>query len=277
MHAVLTPDQTRTPAPRVAPGLVTLAGAGPGDPEMLTMRAWRAVREARLVLVDQLVGEDILALIRPDAVCIDVGKHAGHHTVPQAGIIEQMIALARTGQPVLRLKGGDPYIFGRGGEEAQALAAAGVPFEVIPGISAAQGAGALAGIPLTHRDHAQTLVLATGHLRADGTGQGLDWQGLARPHQTVVFYMGLGALDEICRQLQAHGRAPDTPAAVIENIARPAMRTVVGRLSDLPARAAQAAVRPPALVVVGEVVSLHAELAPLVPNAASLLESFRLA
>ncbi len=256
---------------------VTLVGAGPGDPELLTVKAWRALREARVVLYDQLVGDEILALVPADADRIDVGKHAGRHTLPQEQIIELMIRLAQAGRPVLRLKGGDPYIFGRGGEEAEALAAAGVPFDVVPGISAAQGAGALAGIPLTHRDHAQTLVFATGHLRADGHATALDWDLLARPHQTVVIYMGVGALSAICRELTAHGRAPGTPAAIVENIARPTMRTVTGTLQTLPGLATKTAVRPPALIVVGEVVALHQTLGRQAPSAAaSILDSFRL-
>ncbi|MFP5464363.1 MAG: uroporphyrinogen-III C-methyltransferase [Gammaproteobacteria bacterium] len=257
-----------------APAPVKLVGGGPGDPELLTLKAWRALREARLVLHDQLVGDDILALVPADAERIDVGKHAGRHTLPQEQIIELMIRLAKAGRPVLRLKGGDPFIFGRGGEEAQALAAAGIPFEVIPGITAAQGAGALAGIPLTHRDHAQTLVFATGHLRADDRAMALDWASLARPHQTVVIYMGVGALAEICRELIAHGRAAQTPAALVENIARPNMRTVTGTLQTLPALAARAEVRPPALIVIGEVVALHAMLGPRAPGAASVLAAF---
>lgn len=255
---------------------VTLVGAGPGDPELLTVKAWRALREARVVLYDQLVGDEILALVPADADRIDVGKHAGRHTLPQEQIIELMIRLAQAGRPVLRLKGGDPYIFGRGGEEAEALAAAGVPFEVVPGISAAQGAGALAGIPLTHRDHAQTLVFATGRLRADGRATALDWDLLARPHQTVVIYMGVGALCAICRELTAHGRAPGTPAAIVENIARPTMRTVAGTLQTLPELATKAAVRAPALIVVGEVVALHQMLGRQTPCVAAVLDPFRL-
>lgn len=255
---------------------MTLVGAGPGDPELLTVKAWRALREARVVLYDQLVGEEILALVPADADRIDVGKHAGRHTLPQPQIIELMVRLAQAGRPVLRLKGGDPYIFGRGGEEAEALAAAGIPFEVVPGISAAQGAGALAGIPLTHRDHAQTLVYATGHLRADGQAGELDWDLLARPHQTVVVYMGVGALTEICRQLLAHGRAAGTPAALVENVARSNMRTVTGTLATLPALATEHAVRPPALIIVGEVVALQSTLGQQTPSAASILDSFRL-
>lgn len=247
------------------PAKVTLVGAGPGDPELLTVRAVRALGQAQVALIDHLVSEEVLDLLPPAAERIDVGKRAGLHTVPQDEIIALMLRLARAGRPVLRLKGGDPYIFGRGGEEAQALAAAGIPFEVVPGISAAQGAAALAGIPLTHRDHAQTLVFATGHLRRDG-GSGearaldLDWELLARPRQTVVVYMGVGALPLLCEQLIAHGRNADTPAAVVERIARAGMRTIAGTLRTLPELARAQRVRPPALIIVGEVVALHTEL-----------------
>jgi len=254
-----------TPPPPAAgrPAKVTLVGAGPGDPELLTLRAVRALREAEVVLIDQLVSDEVLDLLPPSAERIDVGKRAGHHTLPQDQIIALMLRLALAGRPVLRLKGGDPYIFGRGGEEAQALAAAGVPFEVVPGISAAQGAAALAGMPLTHRDHAQTLVFATGHLRGDGEQRtlDLDWELLARPRQTVVVYMGVGALPLLCERLIAHGRGADTPAAVVENIARAGMRTVTGTLRTLPDLARAQGVRPPALIVVGEVVALHEQLA----------------
>jgi len=248
--------------PGVRPARVTLVGAGPGDPELLTVKAARALAEARLVLYDHLVSKAVLALVPTDADLIYVGKESGHHTLPQEGIIDVMLRLARSGRRVLRLKGGDPYIFGRGGEEAQALAAAGVPFEVIPGISAAQGAAAAAGIPLTHRDHAEALVLATGHLRGEGPARSvdLDWALLARARQTVVIYMGVGTLPVISAQLQAHGLAGDTPAALIERATLPEQRTVVGTLATLPQLARQHDVRAPALVVIGTVVTLHAQL-----------------
>jgi len=250
-----------------APGKVTLVGAGPGDPDLLTLKAARAISNAYLVLYDQLVGRGVLELLPHGADRIDVGKQAGHHSFTQEAIIELMLSLARSGRPVLRLKGGDPFIFGRGGEEAQALARAGIPFEVIPGISAAQGAAASAGIPLTHREHACSLVLATGHLRpgglaaADDAGPDLDWSMLARPRQTVVVYMGVGALAVICRRLIEHGLAADTPAATIERATRPDQRTVTGTLATLPDLARTMGVRPPALIIIGGVVSLHAELA----------------
>jgi uroporphyrin-III C-methyltransferase len=245
------------------PAKVTLVGAGPGDPELLTLKAARALGAARLVLYDHLVGKEVLDYVPKDADRIYVGKEAGHHTLSQDAIIELMIRLARAGRSVLRLKGGDPYIFGRGGEEVQALAAAGVPFEVIPGISAAQGAAASAGMPLTHRDHACALVFATGHLSGEGAARtvDLDWEALARPRQTVVIYMGVGTLRIICERLIEHGLAPATPAAVVERATRPEERTIAGTLETLPTLALVHAVRPPALIVIGGVVDLHSRLA----------------
>lgn len=260
-------------APRAAaPGKVTLVGAGPGDPELLTLKAARALQSASLVLYDHLVGKEVLELVPRGADRIYVGKEAGHHTLSQDAIIDLMLRLAASGKPLVRLKGGDPYIFGRGGEEAQALAAAGIPFEVIPGISAAQGAAALAGMPLTHRDHAASVVFATGHLR-DGVGAervvDLDWASLARPQQTVVIYMGVGTLGTICEQLVAHGMSPDMPAALVERATRPDQRTVTGTLATLPVLAKVHAVKPPALIVIGTVVTLHAQLAQALPAAAA--------
>ena len=241
------------------PALVTLVGAGPGDPELLTLKAAKALRAAELVLYDHLVGKEVLDLLPPSADRIYVGKESGHHTLTQDAIIELMVRLARSGRPVLRLKGGDPYIFGRGGEETQALAAHGIPFVVIPGISAAQGAAACAAIPLTHRDHAATLVFATGHLRSQGDARvvDLDWPMLARPRQTVVIYMGVGALPVICEQLIRHGMSPDTPAAVIERATRPQQRTISGSLQALPTLALVHGVASPALIMIGAVVALR--------------------
>ena len=253
----LAPEASRLPA------RVTLVGAGPGDPELLTLKAARALAEARLVLYDKLVSKAVLKLVNPQADLIYVGKQSGHHVLTQDGIIELMVRLAKSGRSVLRLKGGDPYIFGRGGEEAQALAAAGIAFDVIPGISAAQGMAATAGIPLTHRDHATQVVFVTGHLRDEHGERGLelDWQSLARPHQTVVIYMGVATLPIVCEQLVRHGLAADTPAAVVENVSLPAQRTVAGTLATLPTLARVHAVRAPALIVIGGVVSLHTQLA----------------
>lgn len=247
-------------APPPRPARVTLVGAGPGDPDLLTLKAARALRDARLVLYDHLVGKEVLDLLSKEADRIYVGKEAGCHTLTQDGIIDLMIRLARSGRPVLRLKGGDPYIFGRGGEEGQALAAHGIPYDVIPGISAAQGAAACAGVPLTHRDHADTLIYVTGHGRASKTGDAeLDWPMLARPRQTVVIYMGVASLPVICARLIAHGAPPTTPAAVIERATLPGQRDVVGTLQSLPTLALVHDVKPPALIVIGSVVSLHAQ------------------
>lgn len=264
-----TLDETRffsplDPDARRLPAKVTLVGAGPGDPDLLTLKAARVLAEARLVLYDKLVSKDVLKLVNPQADLIYVGKESGHHTLSQDGIIELLVRIAKSGRSVVRLKGGDPYIFGRGGEEAQALAAQGLAFEVIPGISAAQGMAAYAGIPLTHRDHATQVVFVTGHLRDEQGERGLelDWPSLARPHQTLVIYMGVATLPIVCEQLVQHGLAADTPAAVIENVTLPTQRTVAGTLSTLPTLARVHAVRAPALVVIGGVVALHAELAP---------------
>ena len=256
----------QTPAPGGgAPGRVTLVGAGPGDPDLLTVKAARALRQASLVLYDHLVGEDVLALLPPGALRLYVGKETARHALPQPALIELMLRLAREGRSLLRLKGGDGYIFGRGGEEALALAEAGVPFEVIPGLSAAQGAAASVGIPLTHRDHAGVLIFATGHGR-DDRDPGLDWAALARPRQTVVIYMGIGTLAHTCAQLVAHGRDPATPAALVERATLPGERCITGTLAELPLLAVQQRVAAPALVIIGEVVSLQ----PLLSRAAAL-------
>lgn len=244
------------------PALVSLVGAGPGDPDLLTVKALKALQRAHIVLYDHLVSKEVLRLADPVADRVYVGKESGHHTLPQQDIVALMVRLARSGRRVLRLKGGDPLIFGRGGEEALGLAAAGVPFEIIPGISAAQGAAAAAGIPLTCRGHAESLVLATGHLRGEVEARvaGIDWPMLARPRQTVVIYMGVGTLPTISAQLQAHGLAGNTPAALIERATLPDQRSIVGTLATLPTLARQHDVRAPALIVIGTVVALQREL-----------------
>jgi len=244
----------------VPAALVTLMGAGPGDPELLTVKAMRAVQSAELLLYDHLVSDAVLGLAPATAERIYVGKEASHHTMPQDEIGALMVQLSRQGRRVLRIKGGDGYIFGRGGEEAEVLAAAGVPFCVIPGITAAQGAAAACGIPLTHRDHARTLVLTTGHLQ-DNRQVNLDWAMLARPQQTVVIYMGLGTLPIICEQLIAHGLPASTPAALVERATLPEQRCITGALCDLPTIAQSVGLKPPTLIMIGEVVSLHAVLA----------------
>ncbi|MDT7838715.1 uroporphyrinogen-III C-methyltransferase [Aquabacterium sp. OR-4] len=245
------------------PGRVSLVGAGPGDPDLLTVKAARLLGQAGLVLHDALVGPGVLDLVPPQARRIDVGKRCGRHALRQHEITALMIALARGGRALVRLKGGDPFVFGRGGEEAEALAAAGIPFEVVPGISAAQGAAAAFGLPLTHRDHAQRLVLATGHGRDDEAGgePALDWPALARPGQTLVFYMGLRALPQICAALVAHGLPAATPAATIERASTADQRITHGSLATLPARVLAQQVQAPALIVVGTVLALQPVLA----------------
>ena len=232
-------------------GSVALAGAGPGDPGLLTLRALRVLNEADVIVHDRLVSEDVLQLARRDAERIDVGKHAGDGGHSQAAINALLVELAKAGKRVVRLKGGDPFVFGRGGEELQALRAHGIDCEVVPGITAALACGAYAGIPLTHREHAQSLHLVTAHGKDDLDA--LDWDSLARERQTLAFYMGVAGLDRIRDRLVAHGLASATPFALIENGSRPEQRVLTGTVADLPALARLHEVRAPALLVVGEV------------------------
>jgi uroporphyrin-III C-methyltransferase / precorrin-2 dehydrogenase / sirohydrochlorin ferrochelatase len=243
-------------------GEVYLVGAGPGDPELLTLKALRLMARAEVVVYDRLVGGEILDLVPATAERVFVGKMRDRHVMPQAEINALLIARARAGRRVLRLKGGDPFVFGRGGEELEALAAAGVPFLVVPGVTAALGCAALAGIPLTHRDHAQTLVFVTGHTK-DGEPE-LDWTALARPRQTLAVYMGLRALPGLCRKLALHGLDPATPAALIENGTLPHQRVIAGTLATLPELTREVHLTGPALILVGAVVALHERFAGLV-------------
>jgi uroporphyrin-III C-methyltransferase/precorrin-2 dehydrogenase/sirohydrochlorin ferrochelatase len=242
-----------------AAGEVTLVGAGPGDPGLLTLRALRALQNADVILYDRLVSAEVLDLARRDAERIYVGKTAGSAQVSQEEINGLLVQLAQQGKRVCRLKGGDPFIFGRGGEELEALAAAGVRFEVVPGVTAAAGCAAYAGIPLTHREHAQSLVFVTGHEKADAgqDGPALDWNQLARPAQTVVFYMGLGSLEQILLRLREHGAPDSRAAAIVEQGTRAEQRVVTGTLADLAHKAHEARIQSPALLIVGEVARLH--------------------
>ena len=251
----LRPGPQQAPAQR---GTVYLVGAGPGNPELLTLRAARLLEQADVVVYDNLVAPAILELARAGAERIYVGKRRGLHAMPQRSINDLLVQLARQRKRVVRLKGGDPFIFGRGGEEIETLAGQNIPFEVVPGVTAAAGVAAYAGIPLTHRDHAQSCVFVTGHLK-DGS-MNLDWDALARPNQTVVVYMGLLGLPLLCAQLIAHGLAPMTPAAIVQQGTTDNQCVVTGTLQTLPALAAAAQLAPPTLIIVGSVVSLRDKL-----------------
>ena len=239
-------------------GTVYLVGAGPGDPELLTLRAARLLGQADVLVYDHLVSPGVLELARREAHRIYAGKQHGNHTFSQTDINNLLVRLAKKYKRVVRLKGGDPFVFGRGGEEIEALSAAGISFEVVPGITAACGISAYSGIPLTHRDHANSCVFVTGHLK--GGSLDLDWDWLARPGRTLVVYMGLLALPTLCRELAAHGLPESTPAAIVQQGTTQNQRTVVGTLATLPQLAVAEELAPPTLIIIGSVVQLHSRL-----------------
>ncbi len=243
---------------RAPEGEVYLIGTGPGDPDLLTFRALRLMQNADVVVYDRLIGDTIVDLCRRDAERIFVGKSRDRHALPQAEINHLLIRLARAGKRAARLKGGDPFVFGRGGEEIEELAGAGVAFQVVPGITAALGCAAYAGIPLTHRDLAHSCVFVTGHHREDGGEP--DWAGLVRPQQTLVFYMGAASLSRICARLIAAGMDSATPAAVVERGTTLAQRVVTGTVATLPEAVTAADCKPPLLIIVGAVVGLRERL-----------------
>lgn len=237
-------------------GKVILVGSGPGDPDLLTVKALRLLQQADVVVHDRLVSDEIIALINPQAECFFVGKQAGYHCVPQSGINQLLVDLALQGKQVIRLKGGDPFIFGRGGEELEALLPFNIPFEVVPGITAASGCAAYAGIPLTHRDYTQGVQFITGHLKDDANQ--LDWPLLGKATHTLVFYMGLTQSSGIAHNLIEYGMSADMPVAIVEKGTSKQQRTLQGSLKDLGDLAAQA--ESPSLIIIGKVTQLASKL-----------------
>lgn len=249
-----------------AHGEVYLVGSGPGDPDLLTFRALRLMQQADVVLYDRLVTDEIMELVRRDAERVFVGKRPGDHVLAQDEISQRMIRLAKEGKRVLRLKSGDPFVFGRGGEEIDALSSEGIHFQVVPGVTAANGCASYAGIPLTHRDHAQSCIFVTGHAKDDHLD--LDWPALVRPSQTLVVYMGLDSLSMLTEKLIDHGADPKTPAAIIDNGTRPGQRVVTAPLEYLARRAVEEGLPGPSIIIIGSVVTLRDRLSWFKPDSA---------
>ena len=239
-------------------GEVYLVGAGPGDPDLLTFRALRLLQQADVIVYDRLVSAEILDMARRDADLVYVGKERDKHTLPQEDINLLLARVAKKGKRVLRLKGGDPFIFGRGGEEIETLMHEGVNFQIVPGITAAAGAASYAGIPLTHRDYAQSVTFVTGHLK-DGT-MNLNWPALAQPHQTLVVYMGLLGVKTLCAKLVEHGLSAETPIALVQKATTRQQKVLIGTLATMPELVDSTEIKPPTLIIVGDVVTLHEKL-----------------